>query len=238
MTLPSGLVRHPLSPGGATWAVLDANAMIPPRLGDMLFDMNEEGLYQPRWTVDIEEEFLANFPPVVFGKTKQQRNEIKARPTPEQMEAAKRRLRAFQGSAGPEHKIFGHCLPKYLSQVPAAVDPKDVHVVSAALVAKAYAEPFDRECIVSANVSHLAPGRVALLGVEVVSPEEFIDEMSKTNDPRFEAAMQRTIQDRARKEEFGKKELLTSLLGHKAAAAAKHLSRLWKVAIPTLAQRP
>lgn len=47
MTSGASAVGHPLSPGATTWAVLDANAMIPPRLGDMLFDMNEMGLYLP-----------------------------------------------------------------------------------------------------------------------------------------------------------------------------------------------
>ena len=238
MTLGVSSVGHPLSPGATTWAVLDANAMIPPRLGDMLFDMNEMGLYRPRWTTEIEQEFLANFPSVVFGQTKQQRKAIKERPSPEQVQAAKNRLAAFRSSAGPEHKVFGHGLPKPLSQVPTGVDPKDVHVVAAALVIKAYAEPADRVFIISANVSHLAKSEVAKRDVEVVSPGQFINDMSKTGDPRFEAAISRTILDRAAKKAFGRADLLSCLLTHKADKAAERLSKLWNLPVPSVRQIP
>lgn len=51
---------HPLSPGGAPLAVLDANALLPPRLSDLLFDLFIGGLDQPRWTHAIETEFIKN----------------------------------------------------------------------------------------------------------------------------------------------------------------------------------
>lgn len=54
---------HPLSPAGLTYAILDANALLPPRLTDVLFD--RRALYFPRWTVDIETEFLRNWAQVV-----------------------------------------------------------------------------------------------------------------------------------------------------------------------------
>jgi hypothetical protein len=38
-----------LSPGGKTLALLDTNALLPPRLSDILFDMCLERLYCPRW---------------------------------------------------------------------------------------------------------------------------------------------------------------------------------------------
>ena len=226
-------VGHPLSPGATTWAVLDANAMIPPRLGDMLFDMSEMGLYQPRWTADIEREFVDNFPPVVFGKTKAERKAIKEKPAPEHVDSAKRRLSAFRGSTGPEFEVFGHRRPKYLRLVPPNVDPKDVHVVAAAIVVKAYADSIDKVFIVSANVAHLGKGDVAKLGIEVLSPGQFIDAMAKTGDSRFESAMARTIKDRAGKNAFGKHDLLACLLTHKAKKAAERLSKIWRVPVPS-----
>ena len=114
----AGSAGHPLSPGATTWAVLDANAMIPPRLGDMLFDLHEMGLYRPRWTADIEREFLDNFPPVAFGKTKSERKAIKRNPSPEHVQAANKRLTAFRGLAGPELEVFGYGLSKHRSLVP------------------------------------------------------------------------------------------------------------------------
>lgn len=238
MTSGASSSVHPLSPGATTWAVLDANAMIPPRLGDMLFDMHEMGLYLPRWTADIEREFLDNFPPVVFGRTKAERKAIKGKPSPAQVLAAQGRLAAFRGSAGPEREVFGYGLPKHLSLVPSGVDPKDVHVIAAAIVVKAYAEPADKVFVVSANVAHLDKSEVAKLGIEVLSPGQFIDAMAKTGDPRFEAAMSRTIRDRAGKKAFGQKDLLACLLTHKARKAAERLSKLWDVPIPSAAHHP
>ncbi len=234
MTSGASSAGHPLSPGATTWAVLDANAMIPPRLGDMLFDMNEMGLYRPRWTADIEREFLDNFPPVVFGKTKPERKAIKENPSPEHVQAAKKRLAAFRGSAGPELEVFGYGLPRPLSLVPSGVDPKDVHVVAAAIVVRTYAEPADKVFIVSANLAHLDKSEVAKLRVEVLSPGQFIDAMANTGNPRFEEAMSRTIRDRAGKKAFGPEDLLACLLAHKARKAAERLSKLWNVPIPSV----
>ena len=234
MTSGASSAGHPLSPGATTWAVLDANAMIPPRLGDLLFDMNEMGLYLPRWTADIEREFLDNFPPVVFGKSRAQRKAIKENPSPEQVQSAQRRLAAFRGSAGPEREIFGYGQPQHLSRVPLGVDAKDVHVIAAAIVVKAYAEATDKIFVVSANVVHLDKSEVAKLGIEVLSPGQFIDEMAKTQDPRFEEAMSRTVQDLAGKKAFGQGDMLACLLTHKARKAAQLLSKLWNVPIPSV----
>jgi hypothetical protein len=238
MTKVASAAGHPLSPGATTWALLDANAMIPPRLGDMLFDMNEVGLYRPRWTANIEQEFVTNFPPVVFGKTKAERKAIKERPSPEQIQAAQGRLAAFRGSAGPEHEVFGYRQPEYRSQVPSGVDPKDVHVIAAAIVIKAYADRLDKVYVVSANVSHLDKGAVAKLGIEVLSPGQFIDAMAKTGDPRFEEAMAQTIRDRAGKRTFGKEDLLACLLTHKAKKAFEHLSKRWNMTARSLGRHP
>jgi hypothetical protein len=61
-------VDHPLSPAGSTLAILDANALLPPRLSDLLFDLFMVGLYQPRWTRTIEAEFIRHFGAVVLAK--------------------------------------------------------------------------------------------------------------------------------------------------------------------------
>ena len=52
------LARQPLSNGGATLLILDANALLPPRLSDMLFDLHLARLFSPRWTQKIEAEFI------------------------------------------------------------------------------------------------------------------------------------------------------------------------------------
>jgi hypothetical protein len=124
-----------------------------------------------------------------------------------------------------------------MSLVPSGVDPKDVHVIAAAIVVKAYAEPKDRVFAVSANVAHLDKSEVAKLGIEVLSPGHFIDAMAKTGDPRFEEAMSQTIRDRAGKA-FGQEDLLSCLLTHKARKAAERLAKLWNVPVPSVGQHP
>jgi len=68
---------HPLSPCGSTYCVLDANVLLPARLSDVLFDLHAVGLYFPRWTVDIENEFLDHWTKVSMGlyKTTLSKNE-------------------------------------------------------------------------------------------------------------------------------------------------------------------
>lgn len=65
-------IDHPLSPGGSTLAVLDANVLLPPRLSDILFDMFMVGLYCPRWTQTIEGEFIRNFGAVAWAENAQE----------------------------------------------------------------------------------------------------------------------------------------------------------------------
>lgn len=65
-------IDHPLSPGGSTLAVLDANVLLPPRLSDILFDMFMVGLYYPRWTQTIEGEFIRNFGAVALAENAQE----------------------------------------------------------------------------------------------------------------------------------------------------------------------
>src|SRR5471030_2476928 len=61
---------HPLSPGGITHALLDANVLLPPRLSDVIFDLCLEGLFSARWSVEIEAEFLRHWPLVVARAAK------------------------------------------------------------------------------------------------------------------------------------------------------------------------
>lgn len=56
-------MNHPLSPGGITHALLDANVLLPPRLSDVLFDLCLEGLFSARWNatkaLSVDMKFLA-----------------------------------------------------------------------------------------------------------------------------------------------------------------------------------
>ena len=61
------MADHPLSPRGETYAVLDENVLLPPRLSDVLFDLQQAGIYHPRWTQDIENEVVRHWGHIVKG---------------------------------------------------------------------------------------------------------------------------------------------------------------------------
>lgn len=223
---------HPLSPSGSTLSILDANALLPPRLSDILFDLHGVGLYFPRWTPKIEKEFIKNFGPVVFGRNKAERRKIAlAPPDPEHVAAATHRLKCFRSAAGIEHEVLRYEDVEFTSKVPKPVHSGDIHVVSAALVVKHYADPLDKAYIVSNNRVHLAVSEVGKLGVKVVSPGAFIDELHSVAPARVEEALMRTIRDR-KAPQMTQAELLAVLSIHRASKTAHHCSTKWNVAIP------
>ncbi len=141
---------HPLSPGGATLAVLDTCVLLPPRLSDVLFDLHLEGLYSPYWTKDIEAEFLRNWSAAVKNAP---------------AGSDERRLACFRAATGNAHEVFGYDKPKYAKMLPAKVDSGDAHVISAALVLREASEAgIDKVVVVTSNISHMPPklsGRLA-----------------------------------------------------------------------------
>jgi hypothetical protein len=228
------LARHPLSNGGATLAILDANALLPPRLSDMLFDLHLAGLFSPRWTEKIEAEFIRNFGPVVFGKNKAERRAFASKtPDPRHVRAAQRRLECFRSAVGPEYELLLYDQPSYIARVPPTVDSGDVHIVSAALVALDYAQEFeqdDKVFIVSSNLKHLAVNDLKALGITVVSPGTFIDLLYAAEPGRVEQALLKSISDLS-SPAITKEHLLTFLRCHKAMKAAAGFSKRWQSAI-------
>jgi len=206
---------HPLSPGGDTLAVLDTCALLPPRLSDVLFDLALEGLYAPHWTAEIEAEFLRNFQTATGGRS---------------VDGGARRLRAFRGAVNMRHEVFGHMDSAVLGQVPGAVDEKDVHVASAALMLARAADPFtDKVFLVTANLDDLPPAALSSLGVTVISPGAFIDALHAAAPERVARALAKAIAD-LKAPPYTAAELLGALVLHGAAATVKTLSKKWRVA--------
>ncbi|NHZ61651.1 hypothetical protein [Massilia genomosp. 1] len=147
--------HHRLSPSGITHVVLDANILLPPRLSDVLFDLYLVDLFSARWTVDIEIEFLRNWPRVAAGVvssglplTAQQAAAEKAK--------AEMRLTCYRNAVA-DYEVLGHKDASVLDRVPDAVDAGDKHVAAAGLVLLDYARQFnvnDKVYIVSSNLKH------------------------------------------------------------------------------------
>jgi PIN domain len=206
---------HPLSPGGLSLVVLDTCALLPPRLSDVLFDLALEGLYLPHWTAEIEAEFLRNFQAVTAAATPG---------------TAARRLGAFRAAARMRHEIFGHMEPGAIARVPAAVDKKDAHVASAALMLARSADAgADKVFLVTANLEDLPPGELASRGVVTLSPGAFVDALHAAAPARVEGAVTRTLAD-LKKPPYTPAELLAALSLHGASATVKALSKAWGVA--------
>ena len=225
---------HPLSPGGSTLAIMDANVLLPPRLSDLLFDCALAGLYCPRWTQDIEAEFIEHFGEVVLTKGKQARREVVAAgPNPAHIAKARHRLGCFRAAIGAEHEVLLYDRPEYRSKVPNAVDKGDIHVASAALVLRSLSDGEglpDKVFIISNNLTHLGTKDMAALGIAVVSPGAFIEELNAVAPDRVEQALLKTVND-LMTPPFTKANLLGLLDAHGAKAAAKHWSQKWQVKI-------
>ena len=226
-------VDHPLSPGGITHALLDTNALLPPRLSDILFDLCLQGLFSARWTVDIEAEFLRNWPRVVAKQRKAGSAPFATQAAIEQAKAA-RRLACFKGAV-LEHEVFGHDNPAVLASVPSAVNPGDKHVAAAGLVLLSYGQEFnvnDKVNIVSNNLHHLAASDMAQLGVSVVSPGGFIDSLARADSNRVGLALGNSIGS-LKDPPYTREQLLDALLLHGAEKTVQHFAAAWGVKLPS-----
>ena len=234
------MANHPPTPKGAVYALLDTNALIPPRLSDVLFDCAGAGLFLPRWTRKIEDEFTDNFGDVVFKVPKNERAARKAAkesPPSAHVKLAKKRLNAYRGAVGLEWEVVGYGDPDVISRVPAGVDPDDAHLVAACLVLRdSLSEEFEetRVFLVSRNLKHLSVKRVESLDVEVLKPGKFIDLLCNEQPARMEAALRKTVSDL---NGYTKEKLLASLKVHGASETAKRFSKTWGIEFSPTSER-
>lgn len=148
-------------------AVLDANVLLPAPLRDTLLRLAEAELYVPRWSERILDEVAKNL--VESGRTDAERA---ARVT-ETIEAA-----------FPEAMVS----TSIVSAIEPAMtnDPKDRHVLAAAVGVGA-------EVVVTKNLKDFPPDTCEPLGIQVVSPDDFLVDLRQV-DP---AAALRALSDQA-----------------------------------------
>ena len=225
---------HPLTPAGSTYAILDANALLPPRLSDVLFDLR--ALYSPRWTVDIEAEFLRNWAQVakrLKGSELKAYKDASAHPQDERK--AENRLNAYRHAVGDEYRLIGFGSNHITKRVPPTVNKADVHVAQAAILMRhlLVSEDIvsDRVFLVSSNVKHLAAEHMAELGIEVITPGAFIDLLFQAAQDRVAEALEKTVCD-LKTPPYTKADLLGALSLHGAKATAKYLGKAWDVSVP------
>lgn len=135
--------------------VLDTCVLYPAHLRDTLLRLAERGLYRPLWSADIIDEL--------------QRNLVEDGIDPK----AVSRLITEMTNSFPDAEVSG-----YRSLINGLTcDPKDRHVLAAAIRA-------DAAAIITFNLSDFPPASVQPFGLEVIQPDMFLlDELDLAPGP-------------------------------------------------------
>jgi predicted nucleic acid-binding protein len=130
-------------------ALLDACVLYPATVADALMSLSVAGLFAAKWTVAIEDEFIAALEaqkPDAVGRVERRRGLM--------------RLAIPDWEVAPEaYEVLVPCLT--------LPDPKDLHVLAAAIAGHA-------DCIVTANLRDFPDEVMAVHGLEVIHPDDFI----------------------------------------------------------------
>lgn len=172
-------MQHPPWP-----AVLDACVLYPSLLRDLLMHLGLTGLYQPKWTDRIQQEW--------------QRSLLVRRPhiRVEQL----RRTEMLMNQALPDARIVGY---EDIIEGLELPDPDDKHVLAAAIRSGATA-------IVTANRRDFPTKHLAVFGIEALDPDVFICDLLDLNSALVIRAV-RNARVSLRKPPFGTDEYLVCL---------------------------
>ncbi|MFC0142171.1 PIN domain-containing protein [Erwinia mallotivora] len=135
--------------------VLDACVIYPSLLRDVLIHLGLKGLYQPKWTAIIQDEW--------------QRNLIANRPDLNPQQIARTGL--LMNQALPDAMVTGF---EALIDAVVLPDPDDRHVVAAAVRSNA-------EIIVTINLKDFPKAALNNFGIETMHPDEFITDLFDLN---------------------------------------------------------
>ena len=210
--------------------MLDANTLLAPRLADLLFDLYLVGLYYPRWTEQIEAEFLRNWAKVTqsVAKRPSQSTQRQTNSKTSSDRRAVKRLATFRAAVGDECHVSGFDDPLRLEKVPPQVDLNDRHVACAAIVLQKICvetNKLDQVFLVTKNLVDLAPIEMSRLGVRVIAPGPFIDTLLERDPKRVETALSKTASD-LRAPPHTKEQLISMLKLHGATRTARYVKKL------------
>ncbi|WP_431048819.1 hypothetical protein [Roseateles sp. L2-2] len=167
-----------------TFVVLDTCVQLRLRLSDVLMDMRAEGLFSAHWTANIDDEYLRNMVKVYgIDRTK-----------------AAGRLRAMKVRC-PEWEVFMSSAD--FEAVPKQVDAKDRHVAAAALALRHAADrdtegdesPVYDVILLTDNIKDFAVTQMKRLGVRVLRPGEFLDEVFDAHPEAMSRAVSQAVKE-------------------------------------------
>ena len=143
----------------STIAVLDASALFSIRVTDLALQAAAEGLFQPRWSAKIHDEWTAAL--------------LRRNPAADKAKIAYRRDtmdRSFPDALVPASKAFGAA-----ARLP---DPNDAHVIATAIAAEA-------NSIVTFNLRHFPAAVLEPLDMQAVHPDTFLCNLLEISPSRF-----------------------------------------------------
>jgi hypothetical protein len=198
----------------------------------MLFDCAIQGLFLPRWTIAIQNEFVNYWGDVTFDVNKsdrRKRKEAKLPPPPDHIEGANRRLSCFRAAVGVEWEIIGFNDQDILDRVPSGVDANDIpHGAACLVILDSLSEEttLDKIFLVSNNLKHLSVKECKALGIEVLAPGRFLDVLMEASPLKVEFALKKSVADL---KNFSKEDLLRVLTFHNAHKTAQRLAKTWRL---------
>lgn len=155
-------------------AVLDACVLYPLLLRDTLLTLAEDEFFTPKWSQQIEDEWVRN----VRAKG------IARGDDPAALDKALQNTRACMNDA-----FMDACVPPQQIVLPALnglVPPDDQHVVATAIACRA-------DAIVTANLKHFPDDALSHYGLEAIHPDDFFMDLVDFDQVRAVKALSRMI---------------------------------------------
>jgi hypothetical protein len=138
-------------------AIIDACALYPAQLRDLLLSMATTDQFSVRWTDQIHDEWIRNL--VANGGS------------PEKLA----RTRRIMNDAVPDCLVTGY---EHLIDGLELPDPGDRHVLAAAIVARV-------DAIVTTNLKHFPAQILSRYSLEALHPDDFVMYQFDLNPPRY-----------------------------------------------------
>jgi predicted nucleic acid-binding protein len=167
-----------------TIAILDANVLYPAPIRDILLNLADARLFQPKWTKTIQEEWT--------------RNLLANRPDITE-QAIARTVKAMN-SAFPDAEVTRYASIINDLKLP---DPDDRHVLAAAIKAEA-------THIVTANTKDFPRKYITAYGLQVNHPDDFVKDLIEADFATALLAFE-TLVSRLKKPPLSRKDVLAML---------------------------
>ena len=148
--------------------ILDANVLYPAPLRDFLLQLANLELYRPKWTEQIQEEWIRN---LLLKRNDLQRTSLE-------------KTRDAMNAAFPDSNIFNY--EETISSL-SLPDINDRHILAAAIKVNA-------DVIVTFNLKDFPPAYLKSFGIEVQHPDQFIVDLIKIDMRKCLLALNNQVQ--------------------------------------------